>query len=133
MDQRIRKVVTTAARPEGDYVLYWMRANRRAESNHALYFAAELANGYGKPLLCWEQLSCDYPYANGRWHAFHLEGVSETAAAMRKLGAGYRFDLLHKRGEMPPPHPAPLAVAVVTDAWPEVLGGDIPDFGVERS
>jgi len=131
MDQRIRKTNSAAVNPEGDYVLYWMRANRRAESNHALLCAAELANRYRKPLLAWEQLTCDYAYANDRLHAFHLEGVAETAGALKKLRIGYRFDLHQKRGQKPSPHPARRAVAVVADAWPDVLGGVVPDFGVE--
>src|SRR6185437_16175147 len=36
-----------------------------------------------------------------------------------------------KRGQKPSPHPARRAVAVVADAWPDVLGGVVPDFGVE--
>ena len=130
MDERIRKIDAAAPRLKGDYILYWMRANRRTESNHALLAAAELANRHHKPLLVWELLTCDYPYANDRLHTFHLEGVPETAAALRKLGAGYRFDLQRKRSQKVAPNPAKRAVAVVVDAWPEVLS-PLPDLGVE--
>lgn len=131
MDLRIRQAGSAPPNLKSRYVLYWMRANRRVENNHALNFAAELANRYGKPLLCVERLTCDYPYANLRWHTFYLEGVAETAASLRKLGAGYRFDLHRKRGQAIDWRPMQKAVAVVTDAWPESLGGAIPDFGVE--
>ena len=131
MDLRVRQTNSAPANPKGEHVLYWMRANRRVENNHALHFAVELANRYGKPLLVQEQLTCDYPYANLRWHTFHLEGVAETAAALRKLGAGYLFDLRHTRGQKPRTNPARSATAVVADAWPAALGGKLPDFGVE--
>jgi deoxyribodipyrimidine photo-lyase len=69
------------------------------EANHALHFAAGLANRLQLPLLVFESLSCDYPYASDRLHTFLLEGVPETASDLRKLGAGYVFELLRRKGE----------------------------------
>jgi deoxyribodipyrimidine photo-lyase len=94
LEERVRRIGPAGVRAHGEFVLYWMRANRRVECNHALAFAAGLANRLQKPLLCYEALPCTYPYANDRLHAFALEGVAETAAALRKLGAGYVFDLV---------------------------------------
>jgi deoxyribodipyrimidine photo-lyase len=107
----------------GRFVLYWMRWSRRAESNHALAWAAELANSLDAPLLALETLSCEYPYASLRLHTFALEGAAERAAAIRGLGAGYCFELQRKRSE-------PLsaarrlgagACAVVTDDYPATI------------
>ena len=135
MEERVRKIGPAGLRTDGEYVLYWIRANRRVESNHALQFAAVLANRLQKPLLCYESLPCTYPYANDRLHAFTLEGVAETAAALHKLGVGYIFDLCKTallacaRGSLD--QYSNHAAAVVTDDWPETLTGHIPQFGVE--
>jgi deoxyribodipyrimidine photo-lyase len=134
VEERVRKIGPAGVRPDGEYVLYWIRANRRVESNHALQFAAGLANQLQKPLLCYELLPCTYPYANDRLHAFALEGVAETAAALHKLGAGYIFDVCKTglpaglRGSLD--QYSNHAASVVTDDWPETLAGPIPQFGV---
>jgi deoxyribodipyrimidine photo-lyase len=132
VEERVRKIEEAGVRARGEYVLYWMRANRRVESNHALQFAAALANRLEKPLLCYQRLTCSYPYANDRLHAFQLEGVAETAAALQKLGAGYVFDL-HKtlKPEAPKSSYSKNSAAVVTDEWPETLAGPAPRFGVD--
>ncbi len=133
MEERVRKIGPAAVRADGEYVLYWIRANRRVESNHALQFAAELANRLQKPLLCYESLPCTYPYANDRLHAFTLEGAAGTAAALRKLGAGYIFDVGQASWPVrcSPVQYSNRAAAIVTDDWPETLTGPIPQFGVE--
>jgi deoxyribodipyrimidine photo-lyase len=130
--ERVRQIGSAAVRPGGEYVFYWIRSNRRAEVNHALQFAAELANRLDLPLLCGEELTCDYPYANDRLHAFALEGVAETAEALRALGAGYVFDLAlqKKHGHSGIERLAGRASAVVIDDWPGVLAGPLPDFAV---
>jgi deoxyribodipyrimidine photo-lyase len=130
VEERVRKIEDAGLRSRGEYVLYWMRANRRVESNHALQFAAALANRLEKPLLCYEQLTCSYPYANDRLHAFILEGVAETAAAFRKVGAGYNFDLQKKPATTDARY-SQRAAAVVIDDWPGTLAGPPPLFGTD--
>jgi deoxyribodipyrimidine photo-lyase len=132
VEERVRKIGPAAVRADGEYVLYWIRANRRVESNHALQFAAELANRLQKPLLCYESLPCTYPYANDRLHAFTLEGAAGTAAALRKLGAGYIFNVEQSAAvslRCSPVQYSENAAAVVTDDWPESLAAPIPQFG----
>ncbi len=82
------------------YVLYWMRVNRRAESNRALEFAARRANELDLPLLCVEQLDATCPSANDRFHTFLLEGVPETERRLKERGVGYLFH--HRRGRDEP-------------------------------
>ena len=62
---------------EGSYVLYWMQANRRLEYNYALEYAVAVANHLQKPLLIYEGLNVDYPWACDRFHHFILEGMKE--------------------------------------------------------
>jgi deoxyribodipyrimidine photo-lyase len=120
MDERIRKLNDAPIRPAGRYVLYWCRSNRRVESNHALLFAAGLANQLRLPLLFLQELTCTYPCANDRLHTFALEGVPETEARLRELGIGFAFHLQRRKCE-----PADAvhslaadAAAVVTDDCP---------------
>jgi deoxyribodipyrimidine photo-lyase len=111
---------------EPRYVLYWAQVNRRLESNKALTFAIELANARGLPLLVYEALTFDHPWANDRFHTFVLQGVAENRARAAQIGAGYRF--YHR---MKPSDPnnmlhrlAKDAAAVVTDAFPCYLPRD---------
>ena len=133
MEQRIRRLNPLDLRPGGEYVLYWMRWNRRVESNHALAFAAELANRMDLPLLVLETWDCASAYAAGRRHEFVVQGVAETARRLRKLGAGYQF-VSSKQGseeqqvlrEM-----ARKAAAVVTDDYPAPIAGPSIDCPVQ--
>lgn len=143
VDLRVRQLNHAAARDGGRYVLYWCRCNRRADSNHALSFAAALANRLELPLLMLECLGCADPYDNDRMHTFVLEGVPETAAALRRLGIGYVFHLARRKNE-PAPF-APLlkeAAAFVTDDYPSALAArpyglpdtpEVPAYAVESS
>lgn len=65
-------------RPEGDYVLYWMIAQRRTRANFALDRAIAKAAELGKPLLVLEALRCGYPWASDRLHAFVLAGMADN-------------------------------------------------------
>jgi len=103
-----------------------MQMNRRVSENHALAHAVEIANAHRLPLLVYEGLTCDYKAANGRLHTFILEAVPETAAALRKLGIGYRFYLRAKRSD---PNDALYRLAseahsVVTDDYPVFIAAE---------
>jgi len=101
MSDRVRLLNNQPLRPGGQYVLYWMQANRRVEANHALLYAAELANEQDVPLVCYEELDCLGPQANDRCHTFVLEGVAERDRALRKLGIGYVFRLPGREDDVP--------------------------------
>lgn len=115
------------------YVLYWMQMNRRAESNHALEFAAARANALKLPLLVYEGLTCTYPYASDRFHTFQLEAVPGTQARLAQRGIGYLFHLRRRRAD---PNDAFYRVAagaalVVTDDYPVFISREhnraVPD------
>jgi deoxyribodipyrimidine photo-lyase len=63
---------------DGDYVLYWMQINRRFQYNYALEYAIGWANKLDKPLLIYEGLNCNYPWASDRFHHFLMEGMEEN-------------------------------------------------------
>ncbi len=75
--------------PQGEFVLYWMIAFRRARFNFSLERAAGWAHKLGKPLLVLEALRCDYPWAGERLHSFILQGMSENRERFRDTPALY--------------------------------------------
>ena len=120
LEPRVQTLNNRPPRTAGDYVLYWVQANRRTESNHALAWAVHLANLNRVPLLVYEGLTCSYPDANDRLHTFILEGVPEFQADLTRAGIGYIFYL--RRTPADPNNLvyrlAEKAVALVTDDFP---------------
>ncbi len=117
---RLRLRVDRPARPEGEFVLYWMIAQRRLVWNFALDRAIAWAEELGKPLVVLEALRCDYRWASDRLHRFVLEGMAENAR--RAAGKGLLY--------LPYVEPAPgagkgllralseRAAVIVTDDFP---------------
>jgi len=91
----------------GRYVLYWMQQSQRAEMNHALEYAVRRANALGQPLLAAFGLMDGYPEAGLRHYRFMLEGLAETAQALRRRG----IRLAVRRGD-----PDAVALALARDA-----------------
>src|SRR5579859_4993704 len=123
VNDRVQLLNQAPFRPGAKYVLYWAQMNRRVDSNHALSYAAELANGAGLPVLFYEGLTCTYPFASDRFHTFILEGVPETERRLRALGIGYVFHLRPKRADRDDAlyRLARDAGAIVTDDYPTFI------------
>ncbi len=77
---RIRAIHDVHPQPTGDYVLYWMIAFRRGESNYSLQRAIEWARELDKPLVIFEALRCGYRWASDRIHQFVIQGMADNAA-----------------------------------------------------
>ena len=123
MKERVQYLNDRKPRASARYVLYWSQMNRRADSNHALAYAADVANRCRLPLLVYEAITCSYPYANDRFHTFMLEAVPETARRLRSKGIGYVF-YLRRRNSDPNDRLyllAQHAAAVVTDDYPTFI------------
>lgn len=86
---RARPVNDRPPAPDRDYVLYWMQAYRRLDRNHALDSAVAAARAWAKPLVVYEGVRLDYPWASARHHAFLLDGMAANAKAAKKLGLNY--------------------------------------------
>ncbi len=71
---------------DGKFVLYWMQQSQRADENHALEYAIELANHFKQPVVAVFGLMADYPEANQRHYTFMLEGMRETQATLARRG-----------------------------------------------
>lgn len=88
-DARIRPGNDRPVNRAGGYVLYWMQMSRRLRANHALDYAVHWANQLKKPLVVYEGLKLNYPWASVRFHKFLLEGMRDNAAAAKHLGITY--------------------------------------------
>lgn len=86
---RIRVLNDREIDPNRAYVLYWMTAFRRLSSNFALQRAVELSRSTGRPLLVFEPLRVDYPFASDRLHRFVLDGMDEHTQALANTPVTY--------------------------------------------
>ncbi len=144
-EARLRRLNAARINARGEYVLYWMQIYRRLERNHALDYALACAEELEKPLVVFEGLRLDYPWANRRLHSFVLEGMRANAAAAERLGFNYwpfvETPKVSGRGLLKPL--AARASLVVTDDFPcfvvprhsEALARavDVPVFAVDSN
>lgn len=106
--------------PEGDYVLYWMIANRRLTWNFSLQRAVELANRLGKGIVIFEPVRAGYQWASDRHHRFILDGMYDNAVACTHPGVRYLSYVERVHGDASGllEALAKRACAVVTDNFP---------------
>jgi deoxyribodipyrimidine photo-lyase len=81
VDTRVRAVNQQPIRSERSYVLYWMIAARRGTWNFALDRAVDHAQALRKPLVVFEALEVDYPWASDRLHCFVMQGMHDNVQA----------------------------------------------------
>ena len=117
---RLSQANSVPLRPNSDFVLYWMIAQRRPRWNFALQHARDRALEFGKPLVVFEPLRIRYRWASDRMHRFVIEGMRENAVEFKKLGVHYFPYVEPKPGEGTPllAQLAELACTVVTDEYP---------------
>ena len=110
------KPVNTGAR----FVLYWMQMFKRTSHNHALRWAIRKANELTLPLVVYEGLKYNYPWANDRLHTFILEGIEEKRNEFERLGIRYIFYLQEDAGSLKNTVAALAkdAALIVTDDFP---------------
>jgi deoxyribodipyrimidine photo-lyase len=84
-DARIRSLNQRSVKG-GSYVLYWMQASQRAESNPALEYAIRRADEIDRGVVVAFGLMAGYPDANARHFAFMLEGLAEVEDGLRRRG-----------------------------------------------
>lgn len=123
---RILSLNERAIRPDADYVLYWMVANRRLHASFSLDRAIEWCRELGQPLLILEALRCDYPWASQRLHQFVLSGMQDNARTAVKAGVSYLPYVEPERG-----HGAGL-LQTLADRASVVVTDDFPCFFLPR-
>ena len=113
----------------GEFVLYWMQGvAMRSTANFALNYAIAQANRLTLPVLVYQGLRHDYPWANDRHHTFILESARDLYRGFRERGIQYAFYLETRieqahRGlrESPLVTLAQRAALVVTDFFPTFI------------
>jgi deoxyribodipyrimidine photo-lyase len=117
---RLRRLNDRKTSSRGDYVLYWTQIHRRLDHNHALDYALQCAEELGKPLVVYEGLRLDYPWASRRLHRFVLEGMADNAETAAKRGLNYwpfvETPARPAKGLLP--RLAAASALVVTDDYP---------------
>lgn len=96
---RIRTANHDPVNTDGDFVLYWMTAFRRAHWNYSLQRAVHWAVELGKPLVILEALRCDYPWASQRLHQFILQGMASNRRALADKPVTYLPFVEAERGQ----------------------------------
>ncbi|MFO0870848.1 MAG: deoxyribodipyrimidine photolyase [Pirellulales bacterium] len=117
---RIRVLHDFPLKRTGEFVVYWMIAQRRTTGNFALQRACELAAQAQRPLVVFEPLRCNYPWASDRLHRFVIDGMLDNAARLADTPAHY-FPYLEPAPGAATGLLAALAqraCAVVTDEFP---------------
>lgn len=87
--ERIVRQNDAPVNSDGEFVLYWMTAFRRAHWNFSLDRAMGWARELRKPLVVLEGLQCDYPWASERIHSFILDGMRDNQSSFKDTEALY--------------------------------------------
>jgi deoxyribodipyrimidine photo-lyase len=127
---RLRALNPHPARPAEAFVVYWMAAARRLHWNFALDHAVELARRFERPLVIFEALRCDYPWASDRMHAFVLQGMAEHA---RALSGRERDGILYYPYVEPSPGAGKGLLAQLATAACAVVTDDFPAFTIPHT
>ncbi|WP_437187539.1 deoxyribodipyrimidine photolyase [Planctomicrobium sp. SH668] len=86
---RVRALNSAPVVESGDFVLYWMIANRRTTWNFSLQRAVDWAISLKKPLVIFEAVRVNYHWASDRIHHFILQGMLENLRACAALPVLY--------------------------------------------
>ncbi len=86
---RVQDLNQAAVREDGEYVLYWMVANRRVRWNFSLQHAIDCAEYLRKPLVIFEALRAGYEWASDRLHRFVIQGMADNAERLKDKPAAY--------------------------------------------
>ena len=117
---RIRTALDAAINTDGDYVLYWMVANRRLNWNYSLDRAVDWSQKLNKPLLIFEALRTGYQWASDRIHNFVIEGMIDNQKEASRNGLCYYpyLEPTHGAGSGLLKALASRAAVVVSDDFP---------------
>lgn len=119
---RVQSCNQAPVNPLGDYVLYWMIAARRTTYNFSLDRAIEWCHELNKPLLVFEPLRRDFPWASERIRNFIAAGMASNSRAFpRRLSNALYYPYVEparNAGKGLLQALASRAAVVVTDEFP---------------
>ncbi len=123
---RIRAANGQPLNPQGDFVLYWMIANRRLQWNFSLQRAVDYSRALDKPLLVFEALRAGYQWNCHRIHAYVIQGMADNEVQAQAIGLSYYPYLEPAAGE------GDGALARLAQASCVVVSDDFPCFFLPR-
>ena len=88
-ETRIQAANDAGVNQDGQFVVYWMTANRRPCWNFSLERAVEYARELAKPLIVFEALRSRYRWASDRIHHFVIEGMADNSNAFKNKRVVY--------------------------------------------
>jgi deoxyribodipyrimidine photo-lyase len=117
---RLRAANSAPVHPQGEFVCYWMTAQRRPTFNFALQRAVEWSQALGKPLLIFEALRRGYPWASPRLHRFVIQGMEDHQQHFQNYPVTYfpYVEPRHGEGKGLLESLASRACVVVSDYFP---------------
>ncbi|MGL6095488.1 MAG: deoxyribodipyrimidine photolyase, partial [Fimbriiglobus sp.] len=122
-DARVRPANDHPVDKAGKYVVYWPQMSRRLRVNHGLDYALHWSRQLKVPLVIYEGLKLDYPWATARSHRLLLDGMRETTVEAARLGVNYWpfVETPENRGRGLVRRVAAGACLVVTDDYPQFI------------
>ncbi len=125
-DLRVRVPQQAIINPDGQFVLYWMIANRRVDWNYSFDRSVDWSLHLKKPLLVLEALRCGYRWASDRIHQFVIQGMADNQRRLRNTGVAYYPYLETQHGDG-----KGLLAQLANDAC-VVISDDFPCFFLPR-
>lgn len=123
---RIRLANGRAPNASGDFVLYWMIANRRLQWNFSLQRAIDWSRTLNKPLVIFEALRAGYQWNCQRIHAYIIQGMADNELQSNQAGLTYYPYLEPASGE------GDGALARLAESSCVVVSDDFPCFFLPR-
>lgn len=123
--ERLCRLSSHGPRPNGEFVLYWMRVAMRAHENPALDVAAHTANRLGLPLFVMQTLDDDHPFANDRLHTFALEALSDVQRQLSERGIHYALAVRSGHRDVSREPAFARAAVIVTEEMPVEPGRSV--------
>jgi len=119
-ENRVQPCNDGEVRENGEYVVYWMLAQRRTRYNFGLQHAVAWARELDRPLVVVEALSCSYRWASDRFHAFVIDGMRDNQRTLEPTRVHYFPYVEPEEGAGAGLHGAlaEKACVYVTDEWP---------------
>ena len=117
---RVAVINAAPANERGEYILYWMIAQRRTRWNFGLQHAITEAAARGLPLIVLEALRVDYPWASERLHRFVTDGMADNRRRFDETPIAYHPWVEERAGDGSGllEALAERAALVVTDEFP---------------
>jgi deoxyribodipyrimidine photo-lyase len=133
-DIRINACNEAPVRDDGEFVVYWMVAFRRLDWNFALERTVDLAEQQDKPLIIFEPLRSEYPWASDRIHRFVLDGMADHARRLADTRVTYYpfVEREHDDGSGLLEALAERATCIVTDDYPAFFLPNMIEAAAEK-